>query len=229
MPLATPAKVLLIDDDHALGELLKEYLLPEGWELRTCTSGSTGLTMATTGSFDIVILDVMLPGASGFEILKTLRDRGVQTPVIMLTARGEDVDRILGLELGADDYLPKPFNPRELVARLKAVLRRSNDEPDVNSAYGPWQIDAQRQQILQNAQPLKLTAAEYRLLTVLIHNAGNTTTRESLTQQALGRKLLPSDRSLDTHMSNLRRKLCLSQDGQSPIRSIRGEGYLLIQ
>jgi two-component system response regulator CpxR len=229
MTSTAPPKVLLIDDDHALGELLVEYLLPEGWHLKTCASGTAGLQLAAAGQFDIIILDVMLPGASGFEILKTLRAQDLQTPIIMLTARGEDADRILGLELGADDYLPKPFNPRELVARLKAILRRSSDEPNVTQEYGPWRIDSQHRQILQHAQPLKLTGAEYRLLAVLIRNAGNTTSRDVLTQQALGRRLLPSDRSLDTHMSNLRKKLCLGQDGQSPIRSIRGEGYLLIE
>ena len=228
MNRSIPPQVLLIDDDRALGELLAEYLLPEGWELKAANSGHVGLDLAKTQPFDIVILDVMLPGLSGFEILKAMRDQGVQTPVIMLTARGEDVDRILGLELGADDYLPKPFNPRELVARLKAILRRSGEETNASGAYGPWLVDSKHHRILQHGEPLKLTAAEYRLLEVLIRHAGQTTSREALTQRALGRKLLPSDRSLDTHMSNLRKKLCLGPDGQSPIRSIRGEGYLLI-
>jgi len=223
------AKILLIDDDRALGELLAEYLSPERWQLEIRHSGATGLELAKSVKFDLIILDVMLPELSGFEILKALRRHGVQTPIIMLTARGEDVDRIIGLELGADDYLPKPFNPRELVARLKAILRRSStgSSEDV-SAYGPWQIDREHRRILEHGQALQLTAAEYRLLDVLIGNAGNPTSREQLTEQALGRTLLPLDRSLDTHMSNLRKKIGRGADGASPIRSIRGEGYVLI-
>jgi two-component system response regulator CpxR len=228
MPQHT-AKILLIDDDTALGELLAEYLLPEGWQLEVCESGATGLELAESVRFDLIILDVMLPGLSGFEVLKALRTRGIQTPIIMLTARGEDVDRIVGLELGADDYLPKPFNPRELVARLKAILRRSSAEQTATvSTYGPWQLDSEHRRILEHGEPLPLTAAEYRLLGVLIRNAGKPASREQLTEQALGRKLLPLDRSLDTHMSNLRKKLCAAADGESPIQSIRGEGYVLM-
>jgi len=223
------ANILLIDDDRALGELLAEYLQPEGWQLDTRESGTAGLTLAESTDFDLIILDVMLPELSGFEILKALRARGIQTPIIMLTARGEDIDRIVGLELGADDYLPKPFNPRELVARLKAILRRSSGEPTAAvNTYGPWQIDSEYRRILERGKPLSLTAAEYRLLGVLIRNAGKPASRAQLTEHALGRKLLPLDRSLDTHMSNLRKKLCAGSSGDSPIQSIRGEGYVLM-
>ncbi len=222
-------KILLIDDDTALGELLAEYLRPEGWQLEICESGVAGLTLAKNQDFDLIVLDVMLPELSGFEILKALRAGDIRTPIIMLSARGEDVDRIVGLELGADDYLPKPFNPRELVARLKALLRRSSvDQTETVTTYGPWQIDSQQRRVLEHGTPLPLTAAEYRLLDVLIGNAGRPASREQLTEQALGRKLSPLDRSLDTHMSNLRKKLCRRKDGGSPLQSVRGEGYVLI-
>ena len=227
MSETTTGHLLLIDDDFALATMLAEYLGPEGWAIDHYALASTGLEAARKAHHDIIVLDVMLPGMSGFEVLKQLRRHGVATPVLMLTARGDDVDRIVGLELGADDYLAKPFNPRELAARLRAVLRRGKGTRDGDLVVGPWRLDSGRHEILENERPLQLTGAEYRLLETLLRHHGQVVSRALLTEVALGRKLLPMDRSLDTHMSNLRKKLAPT-DGESPIRSIRGEGYLLV-
>ncbi len=221
------AKVLLIDDDQALADMLGEYLLPEGWQLDCSGTGDGGLERASGESFDIIVLDVMLPGLSGFDVLKGLRQRGNRTPVLMLTARGDDVDRIVGLELGADDYLPKPFNPRELLARLRAILRRAQPAESSALSYGPWTLDPRALRILEHGVALPLTGAEFRLLEILLSHPGEVVSRHALTQRALGRKLLPLDRSLDTHMSNLRKKL-LCGTGGSAIRAVRGEGYVLV-
>ena len=227
MAIGTMSKVLLIDDDHELASMLTEYLGPDGWTLDHCATGDSGLDAAVSKEHHIIVLDVMLPGLSGFDILQRLRQQGVSTPVLMLTARGDDVDRIVGLELGADDYLPKPFNPRELSARLKAILRRSRDPSETNLTTDRWSLDTGRHEILEDGVPLPLTGAEYRLMEALMRHQGEIVSRERLTEMALGRKLLPLDRSLDTHISNLRKKLS-RPNGQSPIRSVRGEGYMLV-
>jgi two-component system response regulator CpxR len=172
----------------------------------------------------------MLPGRSGLDVLRAMRAREAPPPVLMLTARGDDVDRIVGLELGADDYLSKPFNPRELVARMRAVLRRASDRVAPREAleFGSLRLDAARHRVTQAGLPVDLTGAEFRVLEVLVRAAGRIVSREQLTEQALGRKLELYDRSIDTHVSNLRRKLGLAPSGELEIRGIRGAGYLLI-
>src|SRR5262245_54387062 len=190
--------------------MLVEYLAPEGIELTTVPSGIQGLRNAQRENYDLIVLDVMLPGLSGFDVLKQLRESGSRTPVLMLTARGDDVDRIVGLDMGADDYLPKPFNPRELLARIKAILRRTieseSDEP-IELAVGKLRVHLRRREAWLADQPLKLTNAEFVILVTLMRSPGEVVSRESLTRTALGRQLLPDDRSLDTHISNLRRKV----------------------
>ena len=228
----TEHRVLLIDDDTRLAEMLAEYLAPEGMQLTTVASGIQGLRDAQRENYDLILLDVMLPGLSGFDLLKQLRESGSRTPVLMLTARGDDVDRIIGLDMGADDYLPKPFNPRELLARIKAILRRTAendaDEP-VELAVGNLRAHLKRREAWIGDQPLKLTNAEFVILVTLMRSPGEVVSRESLTRTALGRQLLPDDRSLDTHISNLRRKV--GNGGESAellIRSVRGSGYVLV-
>jgi DNA-binding response OmpR family regulator len=227
----TTNRLLIIDDDTRLAEMLAEFLAPEGLELTAVASGVQGLRSAQRENFDLIILDVMLPGLSGFDVLKQLREAGIKTPVVMLTARGDDVDRIVGLDLGADDYLPKPFNPRELVARIKAILRRTaepeGDEP-VEIAVGRLRVNLRRREAWLGDQALKLTNAEFVILVTLMRSSGDVVSREALTRTALGRQLLPDDRSLDTHISNLRRKLGNDGDGEVMIRSIRGSGYVLV-
>ncbi len=224
-------RVLLVDDDTQLTEMLAEYLQPEGMAVTAVGSGTQGLRRAQQEEYDLIVLDVMLPGLSGFDVLRQLREASVQTPVLMLTARGDDVDRIVGLEMGADDYLSKPFNPRELLARVKAIMRRARDVAPQESAeleVGPYEANLKRREVLLNGQVLKLTNAEFTILVTLMRSPGEVVSRDALTRAALGRQLLPDDRSLDTHISNLRKKLSTNADQESPIRSIRGSGYVLI-
>jgi DNA-binding response OmpR family regulator len=225
-------RLLIIDDDVRLAEMLAEYLAPEGIELTTVASGIQGLRDAQRENYDLIVLDVMLPGLSGFDVLKQLRESGSRTPVLMLTARGDDVDRIVGLDMGADDYLPKPFNPRELLARINAILRRTieseSDEP-IELSVGKLRVHLRRREAWFADQPLKLTNAEFVILVTLMRSPGEVVSRESLTRTALGRQLLPDDRSLDTHISNLRRKVGNGTDSADLlIRSVRGSGYVLV-
>jgi two-component system, OmpR family, response regulator CpxR len=211
--------------------MLTEYLAAEDLELASVSTGTQGLRDAQRNEYDLIILDVMLPGLSGFEVLKELRKSERRTPVIMLTAKGDDVDRIVGLEMGADDYLPKPFNPRELVARIKAILRRTNEEPGsepIDVEVGPLVASTARREARLNGEVLKLTNAEFIVLCKLMTSVGQVVSREALTRAALGRQLLPDDRSLDTHISNLRKKIAAASEKGPQIRNIRGSGYVLV-
>ena len=228
----TTSRLLIIDDDVRLSEMLAEYLEPEGLTLSAVSSGTQGLRDAQRQNYDLIILDVMLPGLSGFDVLRQLREGGSRTPILMLTARGDDVDRIVGLELGADDYLPKPFNPRELLARVKAILRRTTEISAVEPAeleLGRLTAHMPRREAWLDGQPLKLTNAEFVILVTLMGSPGEIVSREELTRAALGRQLLPDDRSLDTHISNLRRKVAgITENSDLIIRSVRGSGYVLV-
>jgi two-component system, OmpR family, response regulator CpxR len=222
-----PHPVLIIDDDQELCELLGDWLAVEGFSLTAAHDGPSGLQAATQGDFAAIILDVMLPGMNGLEILRQLR-QSCQTPLLMLSARGEPVDRILGLELGADDYLAKPCDPRELVARLRALLRRSQPAaPDSNQLQaGSLRLDGDSLLAWLNDQPLQLTQSEALLLRTLMEQSGQLVDRQTLSQIALGKSLGSYDRSLDMHISNLRRKLGPHPEGHPRIQSIRGRGYL---
>ncbi len=210
--------------------MLVEYLGPDGYSVTVVHDGATALETLSSRSFDIVILDVMLPRLSGTDVLRELR-RYSTLPVLMLTARGEDSDRIVGLELGADDYLPKPFNPRELSARLRAILRRTaTGEPDGRHtalSIGDLDIDSASRSVHAAGRTISLTGAEFRVLELLARAAGDVVDKDRLYEQALGRRYSPYDRSLDTHVSNLRRKLGPAADGESRIASARGVGYQL--
>jgi two-component system response regulator CpxR len=224
------ARVLVVDDDRELCQMLAEYLAAEQFEVRSVHDGAAALGEVRAHPYGIVILDVMLPSLSGFDVLREL-DAATAPPVLMLTARGEDIDRIVGLELGADDYLAKPFNPRELVARVRAILRRAGTRgerraPD-SVEVGPIRLNVANHQVRVAGNPVVLTGAELRVLELLMRAAGQVISREALTEQALGRKLAAYDRSIDTHISNLRRKLGLNSAGDPEIRNIRGSGYLL--
>ncbi len=217
-------RLLLIEDDVELCEMLREYLATEDFEVSAVHDGAEGAASAREGAFDVVVLDVMLPSLNGFEVLRRLRESS-QVPVIMLTARGEEVDRIVGLEMGADDYLPKPFNPRELVARLRAVLRRrpgpAGPEP---CRAGRLLLHPGSRRALLDDEPLELTSTEFDLLLVLAREAGRPVSKARLSEQALGRRLARFDRSIDMHISNLRRKL----GDPRLIETVRGRGYQLV-
>jgi DNA-binding response OmpR family regulator len=220
--------LLVIDDDQELCAMLAEYLGPEGFATVTAATGPAGLEQLARAPVDLVVLDVMLPELSGFEVLRRIRAAS-RVPVIMLTARGEEVDRVVGLELGADDYLAKPFSARELVARIRAVLRRVPGESaaaDGLLQWGPLRLDLRARRALADERDLELTSAERRILELLMRADTRTVSRDELMTQALGRRVLPTDRSLDTHVSNLRRKLSKCTDRVS-VQSVRGAGYAL--
>ena len=221
-------RVLIIDDDIELCQLLAARMIDEGFEIEAVHDGARGLERALSREHSLVVLDLMLPKVGGLDVLRRVREQS-PIPVLILTARGEDVDRILGLEIGADDYLPKPFNPRELIARIRAILRRSvrvaaGAHPLI---VGDLRLDpASREARIQN-QLLSLTSVEFALLEMLMQHAGRIVTREELTEAVLGRKLGPFDRVIDVHVSNIRKKLGPSQ-GVERIKAIRGSGYLLV-
>ncbi|HEX8235756.1 MAG TPA: response regulator transcription factor [Abditibacteriaceae bacterium] len=240
-------RVLIIDDDEELCELITEYLRREGMNTETVHDGERGTQRALSGDYSVVVLDVMLPGIGGFEVLRRIRAaRGMASrlPVLMLTARGDEVDRVLGLELGADDYLAKPFSSRELVARLRAILRRTQLEPaDAATAeqsqlkltgreplrVGDLELDEATREVRRAGTALDLTSAEFDVLEVLLRAAGEIVTRESIAQAGLGRQLMPFDRSIDVHISNLRRKIGPSTRGGERIKAVRGVGYIYAQ
>jgi two-component system response regulator CpxR len=216
-------KILLIDDDAELCSLLVEFFSRESFTLECEHEGTRGLDRALHGGYDLVILDVMLPGLDGFEILRRLRAES-RIPVLMLTARGEDMDRISGLEMGADDYLAKPFNPRELVARIRAILRRLERSP---SPEGPLEVNGVRivpgtREVLANGRKIEVTTFEFDILECLMQSAGEVVSRDDLMEHLYNRKATAFDRSVDMHISHLRKKL---ETGQPIIKTIRGVGY----
>lgn len=216
--------ILIIDDDGQLSDMLSELLRLEDYEVSCAASGELGLRALNSTHADLVLLDVTLPGIDGFAVLERIRAAN-EVPVIMLTARGEPDDRINGLSRGADDYLPKPFNPRELLLRIAAVLKRSAPESGVDQ-YGPFDLDRAGGIARCGGLPISLTDTEFRILDQLIQVAPAVATRDQLSRQALGRKYAPNERALDTHMSNLRQKL-EATDQPVSITSVRGSGYRL--
>jgi len=222
--------VLIIDDDDELCELVAEYLSAEGYGVASVHDGESGLAAALSGKHDLAILDVMLPRMNGFEVLRNIREKS-KIPVLMLTARGDDTERIVGLEIGADDYLPKPFNPRELTARLRAILRRVNSGDEGNEAGAKFEVDdievsPAARTVKIEGKELALTSIEFDLLNELLRSAGNVVRKEELSENVLERKLSPFDRSLDMHISNLRKKLGSRPDGSTRIKTIRSVGYI---
>ncbi|WP_300426969.1 response regulator [Thalassolituus sp.] len=226
--------VLLIDDDLELGELLKEYLAMEGFELTAVQDGKTGLEQALSGNYSLILLDVMLPKLNGFEVLKELR-RKSSIPVIMLTARGESVDRVLGLEHGADDYIPKPYHHHELMARIKALFRRIDMSSDPQAAasqlleVGELVLNPATRSATRSGEELPLTGAEFGVLQCLMEHVGELVDKDTLSLAALGRQLMAYDRSIDMHVSNLRKKLGKRPDDSDWIKTVRSRGYLLVR
>jgi two-component system response regulator CpxR len=223
------APLLIIDDDIGFTDLLKELLTAEGYTVEAVHNGEAGLARSLSGHYSLVILDVMLPGRNGLEVLRTLRKES-STPVLMLTARGHDTDRIQGLEAGADDYLPKPFHPRELLARIRAVLRRTTAIPvekvDNTVVVGDVTLDPRTRTVRVAGELADLTSAEFDLLRVLLVASGQVVTREELFRAVLGREFSVFDRSIDNHVSSLRKKLGPRVNGIERIKSVRGTGYI---
>lgn len=227
-------RLLIVDDDHGLVNLLKRFLEGENFSVDAAYDHASGLNAALSGEHELIILDVMLPGGTGFELLKILRQQS-SVPVLLLTARGEAVDRILGLEIGADDYLAKPFDPRELVARIRAIFRRTREttpsgaksDHDEVLTVGDITMSMATRTVTCSATPVDLTSVEFNVLELLLRNAGSVVTREQIAEVALGRPLNAFDRSVDVHVSRLRKKLGACPGTDELIRPIRGIGYFL--
>lgn len=228
-------RILIIDDDTDLCDLLTNYLQQEGYETATAFDSQEGLKKVLSNEFSFIVLDVMLPGMNGFDVLREIRLHS-QVPVLMLTARGDEVDRIVGLEMGADDYMPKPFNPRELVARIRAIKRRENDTTSNEGSMertdqliiGDIILELGTRTVKQDSEPVVLTAAEFSILEKLIINVGFVVRREDLARGVFDRELAMFDRSIDVHISSLRKKLGSHVLGIERIRTVRGVGYLYV-
>lgn len=223
-------QILLIDDDVELCSLVTEYLEAEGFKVEAVFDGKRGLERALNGPQLLVVLDVMLPGLNGLDVLRRIRITS-KIPVLLLTARGEDVDRIVGLEIGADDYLPKPFNPRELMARIRAILRRTRNAPQIDPIpdvirVGDIELDPATRTVRQKGTRIEFTSVEFNLLEVLLREAGRVVAREELVDTVLSRKFSPFDRSIDMHISKVRKKLGDSDTGTELIKTVRGVGYI---
>lgn len=224
-------RILLVDDDAELAEMLAEYLHSEGFATGIALEGARGVAEALTGQYDLVVLDVMMPGMNGIEVLGRIRLQS-RIPILMLTAKGDDLDRIIGLELGADDYVPKPCTPRELTARIRAILRRTQgalSAPPETLKEGPLQMQPQKRQVSWGGQALDLTSTEYSLLEALVRNAGRVVSKNELSEAALGRPLARFDRSIDVHLSSIRHKLAALPGGDACIQTVRGRGYLFVK
>ncbi len=225
----TGEQVLVIDDDVEFCKLVTRFLTQEGFQIEAVNAGRAGAERALSGHHSLVVLDVMMPGANGFDVLRRIRAES-RIPVLMLTAKGDALDRVLGLEMGADDYLPKPFNPQELVARIRAILRRA--KPDAASrqtapiTVGDVEMDVRARVVRRGQEVVNLTTVEFDLLEILLRAAGEVMGREKLTRDVLGREFSPFDRSIDTHVCNLRKKIGPLPDGSERIKGVRGIGYL---
>lgn len=224
------SQILLVDDDVELSGMLRDYLVQDGFSATAVHEGESGVAEALSGGYDLVVLDVMMPKMSGVEALRRIRAVS-QIPVLMLTAKGDDMDRIVGLELGADDYVPKPCLPRELAARVRAILRRTRlvDTPAGPLVIGSLAVYPEQRRVEWGGEPVDLTSTEFNLLEILARNAGRPVGKGVLCEQALGRALVRFDRSIDVHLSSIRHKLGLLSDGRSCIQTVFRQGYQLIR
>jgi len=224
---AMDQRVLLIDDDAELCALVTRFMAGEGFAVDAATNGRQGVMRALSGDYKLILLDVMMPDMNGFDVLRRIRAES-RIPVLMLTARGDTLDRVLGLEMGADDYLPKPFDPPELAARVRAILRRASVQPAGHApvVVADVELDADTRTVRKKGTLIDLTTVEFDLLAALVRAAGSTVSREDLARDVLGREFSPFDRSIDTHVCNLRKKIGLLEDGTERIKGVRGAGYL---
>ena len=229
-------KIVVVDDDARIRDLLRRYLTQEGFEVIVAEDGKALNRILLRDTVDLIVLDLMMPGEDGLSICRRLRAANDRTPIIMLTAKGEDVDRIVGLEVGADDYLGKPFNPRELLARISAVLRRRppSEAPGAPSAenetvvFGPFVFDLGARTLRRNDEDLPLTTGEFAMLKALVRHPRQPLSREKLAQLARGREFEPFDRSLDVQVSRLRK--LIEEDAASPryLQTVWGVGYVFV-
>ncbi len=229
------SKVLLVEDEPGLVMTLTDRLMAEGYDVESATDAPSGLEMAASGSFDAILLDVMLPGGNGMDVCRTLRQRGLQTPILMLTAKGQVVDKVVGLKLGADDYLVKPFEMAELLARIEALLRRSSNgsgsaQPLISDSYrfGDISVDFRKSEVNKNGQPLDLSAREFKLLKYFVEHRGAALTRDELLNEVWGYNAMPSTRTVDVHVAWLRQKLEDNPRHPQYILTVHGLGYKFV-
>ena len=228
-----PHRLLLVEDEPGLVMTLSDRLTAEGYDVEEAGDAQTALHSATTGQFDAILLDVMLPGGNGFDICRTLRQRGIHTPILMLTARGQVVDRVVGLKLGADDYLVKPFEMAELLARVEALLRRSHVQPPASGSsesyrFGDVAVDFRRAEVVKSGQPLDLSAREFKLLRYFVEHRGATLSRDELLNEVWGYNAMPSTRTVDVHVAWLRQKLEDNPRHPQYIQTVHGLGYKFV-
>jgi len=220
-------RVLIVEDEEAILLALEDDLRAEGYEVASATDGPSGLSMAENNAYELIILDIMLPGMNGFEVCKRLRQASVTTPILILTAKSQEIDKVLGLELGADDYVTKPFGRRELLARVKAILRRGASPPTELElcCFGDVEVDFRRYEARKCGRAVHLTRREYALLRFLIEHSDDVVSRFEILDQVWGDAASVYPRTVDTHVGRLRKKL--EDDPENPryIVGIRGVGY----
>jgi two-component system alkaline phosphatase synthesis response regulator PhoP len=230
LPAAPPTsrRILLVEDEPSLVLTLTDRLLSEGYQVETATDGEEGLSKALEGSFDLILLDVMLPRRDGFEVCRELRSRGIQVPVVMLTARGQVVDRVVGLKLGADDYVTKPFEMIELLARIEALFRRARNPSSAQAgtySFGDVRVDFRRAEVFKEGEPVPLSALEFKLLAYFIQNRGALLTRDELLDKVWGYDAMPTTRTVDVHVASLRQKLERNPSRPELILTVHRRGY----
>ncbi len=226
------SRLLMIDDDEKLVGLTREYLESHGFEVAAAYDGHAGVEAVISSEPALVILDLMLPGLDGLEVCRRVRQSS-RVPILMLTAKGDETERIVGLEIGADDYLPKPFNPRELLARIRAILRRSDDDETVAVSsvvrVGPLVVDIGSRAVSVRGQQVEMTTAEFDILYALASSAGRVLSRDQLLHKVHGENWAAYDRSVDVHVSRIRQKI--EKDPRRPalLKTVRGVGYQLVR
>ena len=230
------SRLLLVEDEPGLVMTLTDRLMAEGYEVESATDAPTGLEMAANGAFDAILLDVMLPGGNGMDVCRTLRQRGLQTPILMLTANGQVVDKVVGLKLGADDYLVKPFDMSELLARVEALLRRSTAAANGAAGaptgesyrFGDVSVDFRKAEVTKGGETLELSAREFKLLKYFVEHRGAALTRDELLNEVWGYNAMPSTRTVDVHVAWLRQKLEDNPRHPQYILTVHGLGYKFV-
>jgi DNA-binding response OmpR family regulator len=226
-------KILIVEDELNMMKGLKDNLEFEGYDIDFATEGNTGLQKVINNSYDLILLDVMLPGVSGLDICKAARKKGVNTPIILLTAKGEEIDKVLGLELGADDYITKPFSLRELLARIKAILRRAPNGNESNHesqlvTVGNLKVNFKNYVAIEGSQEVKMSHKEFEILHYLISNAGKTVDRDDLMNNVWGINYQITTRTVDNFILKLRQKVETDPNNPRIILTVHGIGYKLV-
>jgi two-component system alkaline phosphatase synthesis response regulator PhoP len=224
-------RILLVEDEESLVLTLTDRLVSEGFVVESVTDGDSAVERGVRTAFDLILLDVALPGKNGFDVCRDLRQRGIQTPILMLTARGQVIDRVLGLKLGADDYLTKPFDMMELLARIEALFRRSraSSSPATDAyLFGNVRVDFRRAEVSRNDEPVELSGLELKLLRYFVEHRGSLLSRDELLEKVWGYGVMPTTRTVDVHVASLRQKLEANPARPEHIVTVHGMGYKFV-